>query len=71
MKLPNNREIESKLAISCYQMKLQDPELGYIKLSFWSKGSHGKPQTTQTVAKTMEFSSQTNSKATLLKTAIT
>jgi hypothetical protein len=33
--------------------KLLVPELDYIQLSCWQKGSHGNHQTTQAVAKTV------------------
>jgi hypothetical protein len=39
----------------------------YIQFSFWSRESHENPQTTQAVAKTIVFSSQTDRKAPLLK----
>lgn len=51
-----------------HQMRLLRLGLGFIYLSCWLKGSHGKPQTTQSVGKTIGCSPQTDSKAPLLKT---
>lgn len=41
-----------KLGISCHQVKTTLPGMVYI-LSHWPKGFHGKPQTSQTIAKTI------------------
>lgn len=62
---------ESQLAISCHQVKLQVPGLGYIKLSCRLKGSCGNPQTIQAAAKTKGCSPQIDSKTLLLKTPST
>ena len=59
------RKIEAQSEISCHQMKLPVPGLAYIQLNCWPKTSH--PQTTESVAKTMGCSPQTNSKNLLLQ----
>ena len=59
-----------QLAISCHQMKLPVPGLGYIQLNFWWKGSHGNPQA-QAVAKRLNCSPPTDSKVRMLKTPCT
>lgn len=50
------------LAISCHQTKLLILHL----IDLWAKGQHGNLQTIQAVAKTIDFSPQTDSKALLL-----
>lgn len=71
MKKLNNRGDIAQLNTYCNQMKLQVPGSTYIELCCWSKGFHGKPQTTQTVAKTTGCFPHTAGKALLLKRATT
>ena len=61
------RGAESQLVIFCTQVRHPVAGLGCIHLNCWPRGSHENPQTTQAVAKTIVFSSQTDRKAPLLK----
>lgn len=62
--------MEPQVDISCHQMKLSVPELGYMQLNSWPKGSFWNHQITQAVAKAMGYSVLTDGKAPLLKTTL-
>lgn len=53
-------EIMSKLSILCHQVKLLLPEMDYISLNCWLKGLHGNSQTSQTTAKVIGCSPETD-----------
>lgn len=64
-------ETELQLAIFFHQTKLPVLRLDYIYLSCLSKGQHGNPYTTHTVAKIIGGSLQTDGESPLLKTTPT
>jgi len=47
---------------------LKEAGLNCIQLTYWPRDSHGNPQTTQAIGKTMSYSSQTDSSAPFLRT---
>ena len=57
--------------ILCHYLKPPVPGKDYMLLNCWSKGLHGNPQTSQTIAKAIKYPSKPGGKARLLKTPVT
>ena len=53
----------TQLEIFLHQVKPPMPGMGCIQFSHWSNGPHGKPQTSQAIAKVIGYSPQTDSEA--------
>ena len=67
----SNGAMKSELAITCDQSRFSEARLGCIWLNCWWRESHGDPQTTQADAKTEGYSSETDRRASLLRTTFT
>jgi hypothetical protein len=52
-------ETKLQLNISCYQMELPVPGMGYISSNYWSREPHESPQQTPAVATAIGCSPQT------------